>query len=346
VTAVDRLTDDAVAVSLFVPEPLRETFAFQAGQHLTVRLDSDGAEIRRSYSLCSTPGRLAGSGLLRVGVKRVVGGVFSTFANAELAIGHTVGVLPPLGHFTTPFDPARRRRYVAVVAGSGITPVLSLLATGLEVEPEASWTVVYGNRYTRSVMFLDELADLKDRYPARLNVVHVLSREPRDAELLSGRIDAERLPRLLAAFAPEADEYFLCGPYGMVRAAQEFLAGAPRGPLVHSELFYAGDLPESDPVAGEESGTRSRVTIRLDGRSTDVDVSGDERILDAALRVRPELPYACKGGVCSTCKARVVDGRVRMARDYALEPEELAAGYVLTCQASPLTERVVVDYDG
>ncbi|WP_412541449.1 1,2-phenylacetyl-CoA epoxidase subunit PaaE [Longispora sp. K20-0274] len=339
VQAVDQLTDDAVAVSFLVPEDLRALYAFRPGQHLTVRLVSDGEDIRRSYSICSTPGELERTGLLRVGVKQVPGGAFSTYANGALDVGHTIEVMPPLGHFTTEFAAERARRYVAVVAGSGITPVLSLLATGLAAEPESTWTVLYGNRYARSVMFLEELADLKDRYPTRLQLVHVLSREPQDAELLSGRIDAERLPRLLAAFAPEADEYFLCGPYGMVVAAQTLLDGS----LVHSELFYADDAPSAAPT--EADAHEADVTILLDGRATSFGMRRDEKVLDAALKVRSELPYACKGGVCSTCKAKVVEGEVRMARNYALEPDEVAAGFVLTCQSSPVTDRVVVDYD-
>ncbi|GIG57617.1 phenylacetic acid degradation protein [Longispora fulva] len=339
VQAVDQLTDDAVAVSFRVPDELRSTYAFRPGQHLTVRLLSDGEDIRRSYSICSTPGELERTGLLRVGVKQVPGGAFSTYANGALDVGHTIEVMPPIGHFTTEFQAGRARRYVAVVAGSGITPVLSLLATGLAAEPESTWTVLYGNRYARSVMFLEELADLKDRYPSRVQLVHVLSREPQDAELLSGRIDAERLPRLLAAFAPEADEYFLCGPYGMVVAAQGLLDGS----LVHSELFYADDAPSAAPT--EADAHEADVTIVLDGRATSFGMRRDEKVLDAALKVRSELPYACKGGVCSTCKAKVVEGEVAMARNYALEPDEVAAGFVLTCQSSPVTDRVVVDYD-
>jgi ring-1,2-phenylacetyl-CoA epoxidase subunit PaaE len=346
VQAVDRLTEEAVAVSFLVPQELRALYAFKPGQHLTVRLLVDDADVRRSYSICSMPEELEREGLLRVGVKQVAGGAFSSYANDELAAGHTVEVMPPLGNFTADFVQGRSLHYVAIVAGSGITPVLSLVATGLATEPGSRWTVLYGNRYVRSVMFLEELAELKDRYPTRLQLVYVLSREPQDAELLSGRLDAERLPRLLAAFVPEADEYFLCGPYGMVVAAQEALAGT--GKPVHAELFYADEIPaEVDtPDAVEAgSGQETEVTIVLDGRASSFGMRRDERVLDAALRVRGELPYACKGGVCSTCKAKVVEGEVQMARNYALEPDELAAGFVLTCQASPLTDRVVVDYD-
>ncbi|MBA3488669.1 MAG: phenylacetate-CoA oxygenase/reductase subunit PaaK [Longispora sp.] len=344
VHAVDRLTDDAVAVTFLVPEELRALYSFRPGQHLTVRLMVDGEDVRRSYSLSSTPADLERDGILRVGVKQVPGGAFSTYANAELTVGQTLDVMPPIGHFTTNFTTERSQHYVAIVAGSGITPVLSLLATGLATEPESRWTVFYGNRYVRSVMFLEELSDLKDRYPTRLQLVHVLSREPQDAELLSGRIDAERLPRLLQAFAPKADEYFLCGPYGLVMAAEELLGDADVP--VHSELFFADETPVADAVSAVDADTHeAEVSIILDGRTSVFGMRRDERVLDAALRVRGELPYACKGGVCSTCKAKVVSGEVRMARNYALEPDELAAGYVLTCQSSPVTDQVVVDYD-
>src|SRR6266540_3849994 len=303
VSEVTPLTNDAVAVTFEVTVELREAFAFRAGQHLTVRRVVDDQDVRRSYSICSTPAELAGRGHLRIGVKQVPGGSFSTYATHALHEGDVVEVLPPLGHFTTAFDPARRRHYAAIVAGSGITPVLSLVATALATEPESRFTLLYGNRTSASVMFAEELADLKDRYPTRLHLVHVLSREPRDAALLSGRLDADRLRRLFDA---------LVAPRRVVAARD------------------AGD---------------TQVTILLDGRASTFSMGRDERVLDAALRVRGELPYACKGGVCLTCRARLVEGEVRMARNFALEPDELAAGYVLTCQSSPLTDRLVVDYD-
>ncbi|MEV4758170.1 1,2-phenylacetyl-CoA epoxidase subunit PaaE [Micromonospora sp. NPDC049559] len=350
VAAVDRLTDDAIAITFAVPAELRDSFAFRAGQHLTVRLlDPDGGpDVRRSYSICSTPAELAGYGRLRIGVKEIPGGAFSGYAAGRLRAGDTVDVLPPLGTFTTAFDPGRSRHYGALVAGSGVTPVLALVATALAVEPASSFTVVYGNRYARSVMFAEELADLKDRYPARLHLVHVLSREPGEAPLLSGRVDADRFDRLLETIVPadRIDEWFLCGPYGMVTDAQGVLArrGVPAG-AVHAELFHV-DEPPAPPARPAETSAGSQVTIVLDGRASSFSMGRDERVLDAALRVRGELPYACKGGVCSTCRARVVSGSVTMARNYALEPDEVAAGYVLTCQSSPVTDELVVDYDG
>jgi ring-1,2-phenylacetyl-CoA epoxidase subunit PaaE len=348
VATVDRLTDDAVAVTFQVPDELREAFTFQAGQHLTVRRLVDGADVRRSYSICSTPTELARTGRLRIGVKQVAGGAFSTYAQS-LHESDAVDVLPPLGHFTTAFDPTRSRHYTALVAGSGITPVLSLVATALATEPESRFTLVYGNRYARSVMFAEELADLKDRYPTRLHIVYVLSREPQDAELLSGRIDADRLERLLDSLVPadSVDEWFLCGPYGMVIDAKAVLGG--RGvpdDRIHTELFHVEDAPvEKRAPETEVDRKDAEVTILLDGRASTFPMRRDERVLDAALRVRGELPYACKGGVCSTCRAKLVEGEVTMARNFALEPDELAAGYVLTCQSSPVTDHLKVDYD-
>ncbi|MGW1056704.1 1,2-phenylacetyl-CoA epoxidase subunit PaaE [Micromonospora rubida] len=349
VAAVDRLTADAVAVTFAVPEELRETFAFRAGQHLTVRrVGEDGEDVRRSYSICSTPDDLARHGRLRIGVREIPGGAFSTYACGALRGGDTVEVLPPLGHFTTAFAPDRARRYGAVVAGSGITPVLALVATALAVEPASTFTLVYGNRSANSVMFAEELADLKDRYPTRLHLVHVLSRERGESPLLSGRIDTGRLGWLLETIVPgdAIEEWFLCGPYGMVVDAKAVLAerGVPES-AVRTELFHVAEAPAPPRRPADVAGTGAEVTILLDGRSSSFTMGREERVLDAALRVRGELPYACKGGVCSTCRAKVVDGEVTMARNYALEPDEVAAGYVLTCQSSPVTDRLTVDYD-
>jgi ring-1,2-phenylacetyl-CoA epoxidase subunit PaaE len=351
VAAIDRLTDDAVALTFDVPPELREAYAFRAGQHLTVRRvdEHSGEDVRRSYSICSTPDELARHGRLRIGVKEIPGGAFSTFAAKALRPGEPVEVMAPLGHFTSEFSPTRTRSYGAVAAGSGITPVLSLITTALETEPSSTFTLLYGNRYARSVMFAEELADLKDRFPARLHVVHVLSREPREAELLSGRLDARRLSRLFDTLVPvdRVGEWFLCGPYGMVVDARGLLAdrGVPDS-AVHTELFHVEEAPPAPRrTSAATAADKAEVTIMLDGRASAFTMDRDERVLDAALKVRGELPYACKGGVCSTCRARVVEGEVRMARNFALEPDEVAAGYVLTCQSSPVTDRLVVDYD-
>lgn len=339
VAAVEQLTPSAVAVTFAVPAQLRQAFAFQPGQHVTVRLDD---ELRRSYSICSTPAHLREQGVLTIGVKRVPGGVFSTRAQ-QLAPGETLPVLPPLGRFTTDLDPARARRYGAIVAGSGITPVLSLVSTALSTEPASTFTVICGNRSAAEVMFADALADLKDRFQQRLQLVHVLSREMQPSELLSGRLDGARVTALLKEFdLAGVQEWFLCGPLGVVRAAREALAAVGATGRVHAELFHAEEPP---PVVVDTAGGDVEVSILLDGRSTDFTMDRGERVLDAALRHRGELPYACKGGVCSTCRAKVVSGAVQMAANWALEPDELAAGYVLTCQSSPTTEELVLDFD-
>jgi ring-1,2-phenylacetyl-CoA epoxidase subunit PaaE len=348
VCGIDHLTDDAVALSFDVPEPLRQAYAFAPGQHITVRRYEDGADVRRSYSLCSTPQELTRHGRLRIAVRQIPGGAFSSFAVHELRPGDLVEVSPPLGQFTTALDPGRTRHYAAIAAGSGITPVFSVLATALATEASSRFTLLYGNRATVSVMFADELADLKDRYPGRLHLVHVLSREPQLSALLSGRLDGERLRAILdTGLVDEStvDEWFLCGPYGMVEDVRGVLA--ERGvalSAVHTELFHVDSVPPPPARPGAAEG-EARVTMTLDGRESTFAMSRDGRVLDAALTVRPELPFACKGGVCSTCRARLVEGEVVMAHNYALEPDELAAGYVLTCQSSPVTDRVVLDYD-
>ena len=350
VVAVAPLTDDSVVVTFAIPPELREAYAFAPEQHLTVRRKVDGAEIRRSYSICSTPSLALGAGLVRIGVREIADGAFSLFATRDLRPGDTVDVLPPLGHFTTDLTPDRSRHYAAIVAGSGITPVLSLIEAALDTEPGSRFTLLYGNRRAATVMFADDLADLKDRYPQRLHLVHVLSREPRASALLSGRLDGDRLRAILASGLVDpssVDEWFLCGPYGMVLEAQSVLAGldGPARP-VHTELFHVEGEPAPPPRGADDPpATGATVTLLLDGRESTVTMTSDERVLDAALRVRSELPYACKGGVCSTCRARLVEGEVVMAHNYALEPDEIAAGYVLTCQSSPLTDRLVIDYD-
>jgi ring-1,2-phenylacetyl-CoA epoxidase subunit PaaE len=342
VAQVERLTDDAVAVTFDVPAELAGDYAFAPGQALTLRrVDADRDE-RRSYSICAPVGAAP-----RVGVREVPGGFFSAWLVNEVRPGDRIDVLPPSGTFTA--DLSTPADHVFVVAGSGVTPVLSLAATVLR-DGESTVTVFYGNRRTNTVMFADELADLKDRYGTRLQLVHVLSREPRDAELTSGRLDGDRLRALVGAFVdvPEVDHWWLCGPHGMVTDARELLTelGVP-AERVHQELFYVDDLPP-EPVRGDDAlveGPSSQVTIVLDGRSTTLTLPRDVPVLDAAQQVRGDLPFACKGGVCGTCRARVTDGEVEMRRNYALDAHEVAAGYVLTCQTLPLTDQVTVDYD-
>jgi ring-1,2-phenylacetyl-CoA epoxidase subunit PaaE len=342
VARVERLTDDAVAVTFDVPDELAEDYRFQPGQALTLRRADDGRDERRSYSICAPAGSPP-----RVGVREVPGGFFSSYLVHEVRPGDVLEVLPPSGTFTTDLDtPAD---HVFVVAGSGITPALSLAGTVLR-DGTSTVTVFYGNRRTNTVMFADELADLKDRYGPRLQLVHVLSREPRDAEITSGRLDGDRLRALVTRLVDveHVDHWWLCGPHGMVTDARTLLGelGVP-AQRVHQELFYVDDVPPQ-PVRGDDevvTGPSSQVTVVLDGRTTTLALPRDEPVLDAAQKVRADLPFACKGGVCGTCRARVTDGEVHMRRNYALEPEEVEAGYVLTCQSLPVSDAVTVDYD-
>ncbi|NUR72027.1 MAG: 2Fe-2S iron-sulfur cluster binding domain-containing protein [Hamadaea sp.] len=331
VGAVEPACADGLVLTFAVPPELREAFAFQAGQHVT--LDE---KLRRSYSICSTPLELAEQGRLRVGVRLLPEGEFSAIASALLP-GSTVEVSTPLGRFTSPFERARQRRYAAVVGGSGVTPVLSLVGTALAIEPASTFAVICANRTSNSAFAVDELADLKDRYPDRLQILHVLSQEP--GAPLHGRLDSERLATLLPVVGP-VDEWFLCGPLGLVESARSVVAAT--GAQVHVELFHVGPVPTfvATPTAGDVE-----VEIILDGRATSFTMGSGERVLDAALRHRTELPYACRGGVCSTCRARVISGTVEMAANWALDPAETAAGYVLTCQSHPTSARLVVDYD-
>ena len=340
VARVDRLTDDSVAVTFEVPDHLRAAYAFAAGQSLTVRRTVDGVEQRRSYSICAAVGEPP-----RIGVREVPGGSASRWLVREVRPGDRIEVATPSGGLHA--DPAAGGRHLCIAAGSGITPLLSVTASVL-TNPEAQVTLVYGNRTTGSVMFAEELADLKDRHGPRFQLVHVLSREPRDAELFSGRLDAGRLRRLLPALVPlqAVDHVWLCGPLAVVTDAQEVLAGSGVPPeRVHTELFFVDGPPSPRHPEAVAAGTTSEVAVLLDGRSTTTVTDRTTSVLDTAQRSRPDLPYACRGGVCGTCRARVVEGEVELVRNYALEPAELAAGFVLTCQSFPLTPRVVVDYD-
>ncbi|WP_263246987.1 1,2-phenylacetyl-CoA epoxidase subunit PaaE [Saccharopolyspora rosea] len=342
VSSVERLCDDAVAVGFDVPPELAEEFAFRPGQSLTLRRRVDDREERRSYSICAPRGASP-----RIGVRHVPGGLFSTWLVHEVRPGDEIEVQPPTGRFSP--DLAVDERHVCVAAGSGITPVLSIASSVLR-ETDATVTLLYGNRRSDTVMFADELADLKDRYPARLELVHVLSREPRESDLFTGRLDGAKLRELLSTVVDPAavDQWWLCGPYGMVRAAQDVLGDrGVSSERVHQELFYVDDVPP-EPVRHEEpvpTGPTSEVTVVLDGRSTSMALPRDVPVLDAAQRVRPDLPFACKGGVCGTCRARVTCGEVRMRRNFALEDSEVADGFVLTCQSLPVTDTVTVDYD-
>ncbi|MEJ2871077.1 1,2-phenylacetyl-CoA epoxidase subunit PaaE [Actinomycetospora sp. OC33-EN08] len=337
VAGVEHLTDDAVAVTFDVPPELREHYAFRAGQYLTLSHDGE----RRSYSICAPEGTAP-----RIGVRRVETGLFSEMLVDRLAVGDTLEVGPPDGRFTP--DPQPGEHHTLIAAGSGITPVLSIAATVLAAHPDTHVTLLYGNRRADTVMFAEELADLKDRYRARFQLDHVLSREPVEAEIFAGRLDREKLRSLLTHLVPtpQVDHWWLCGPLEMVTGAREELAelGVPRE-RVHAELFYV-DTPPPQPVRHEEApaeGVEARVILH--GREVTATVPPDSFVLDAAQRVRSDLPFACKGGVCGTCRAKVVVGEVAMQRNFALEPEEVEAGFVLTCQSVPVSAELTIDYD-
>ncbi|AOR33217.1 phenylacetic acid degradation protein [Streptomyces fodineus] len=345
VAAADRITDDSVALTFTVPPELREEYRHAPGQHLALRRQVDGTEIRRTYSICSPAPDPAGTGpdTLRVGVRLVEGGAFSAYALKEINVGDVLEVMTPAGRFT--LDPAPGL-YAAVVGGSGITPVLSIVSTLLAREPAARFCLIRSDRTAASTMFLEEVADLKDRYTERLQLVTVLSREEQQAGLPSGRLDRERLTGLLPALLP-ADQvagWFLCGPYGLVTGAEQALRelGVDRS-RIHQEIFHVD--AGAPPAATDRTPAHSTVTARLDGRGGTWPVRDGESLLETVLRNRSDAPYACKGGVCGTCRAFLVSGEVRMDRNFALETEETEAGYVLACQSHPLTERVELDFD-
>ncbi|EIE99897.1 1,2-phenylacetyl-CoA epoxidase subunit PaaE [Saccharomonospora glauca] len=341
VADVTRLCEDAVAITFDVPDHLADAYAFRAGQSLTLRRMVDGRDERRSYSICAPEGAAP-----RIGVREVPDGLFSTWLVRQVRPGDAIEVGTPTGTFCP--DPTTSGHHVLIAAGSGITPVLSIAATVLR-DPASTVTLLYGNRRSDTVMFADELADLKDRYLDRLELVHVLSREPREAELFTGRLDPAKLEALRPVLGDFSgvDHWWLCGPFDMVTTARERLRDAGVSPeRIHWELFFVDTPPapvrhEDAPVAG----LTSEVTVVLDGRSTTVTLPRDVSLLEGAQRVRPDLPFACKGGVCGTCRAKVTDGKADMRRNFALEDHEVAEGFVLTCQSLPVSDTLVVDYD-
>lgn len=351
VAEVRPLTDSSIEVTFAVPEELAGEFDYLAGQHVALRTEIDGREVRRSYSLCRPPG----AGAVSVAIKRDLGGRFSTWALSELEPGDELDVMSPQGTFTSTLADLDDAHVAGIAAGSGITPLMALAETVLARSETSRFTLVYTNRSTTDVMFLDELADLKDRYPTRLALHHVLSREQRSAPLLSGRIDEERLRRILDTLVlPETvDEWFLCGPFELVQLCRDTLASlAVDRAHVRYELFTTGEPGRDEGDAGRPVVVRQgdpvfTIEITLDGQTSTIEspTSAHESILNAALRVRPGVPFACAGGVCGTCRARLLVGSVQMTENYALEPDELERGYVLTCQSHPTTDRVVVDYD-
>ena len=340
-------TDEANSIRFEVPEGLEEVFRFKAGQHLTLRTELSGEEIRRNYSLCVAPDE----GQIKVTVKRIAGGAFSNWVADHLKAGDELDVMTPHGSFTTEFDPAHKRRYVAFAGGSGITPVMSLITTALRTEPESRFTLFYGNRDSNSVIFLEQLAALKDRYLGRFELYHFLSDEEGDVDLFNGMLDRATCDEALDHLVDDMqaiDAWFICGPGPMMDAAEAALADrAVAKDRIHIERFLAG-RPSAALAAQmaqlQEKAAGLTLSVTLDGRTRKVEFT-EANILDSAREAGLPAPFACKAGVCATCRAKVTRGKVEMAARYGLTDEEIAAGYVLTCQSVPVGEGVAVDYD-
>ncbi|MDQ3058682.1 MAG: 2Fe-2S iron-sulfur cluster-binding protein [Pseudomonadota bacterium] len=340
----------SVAVTFDIPLAARDAFNFEPGQYLTLRASVNGEEVRRSYSISSPRSRLAAAGELEIGIRPVQGGLFSNWAAASLKAGDKLSVMSPDGRFTV--RKARAIHRVGFAAGSGITPILSIAASTLEEQPESKFTLILGNRRMSSVMFNEALQDLKDRYLDRLTLIHILSSQAQEVDLLQGRIDAAKVQGIIAAFLPVAsmDEVFICGPEGMIESTEKALleAGVPAS-RVYTERFTAAAPLVNPSSAGEKpvihTARQTSITIVVDGKRHDIQMAADERILDVALNAGLDLPFSCKGGVCCTCRAKVMEGTVAMDKNFSLEPWEMKQGFVLSCQARPTSERVVVSFD-
>ncbi len=356
--SVCRVTPEAAgaaAITFAVPPDLRDRFDFRPGQFLTLRAQVDGVELRRSYSICSPHQRYERDGEIDIGIKPVEGGVFSRWALRHLVPGVTVEVMPPDGRFCPSVPGARHR--VGFAAGSGITPLLSIIATTLAREPQSRFTLVYGNQRVNTIMFSEVLADLKDRYPDRLSLVHVLSRQPQEIKLLGGRLDEAKVAELLTGLVPAAsiDEAFLCGPEGMIESVQRALQAAGVAPeRIRSERFCSagsavaaktGAEGQTSTGAKGPSDSQTRLEVVLDGKTHQLALGAGDHVLEAALEAGLDLPYSCKGGVCCTCRAKVLEGQAVMDRNFTLEAWEVDQGFVLTCQARALGPRLVVSYD-
>jgi ring-1,2-phenylacetyl-CoA epoxidase subunit PaaE len=345
-------TPECISIAFDVPDELRKAYGFKQGQNITLKSTLAGEELRRSYSICSSPHDQE----LRVAIKAVDAGKFSSWANKQLKKGDQLEVLPPTGRFYTELQTHHKKHYIAIAAGSGITPVMSIIKTTLATEPQSSFTLIYGNKNRASIIFKEQLEALKNRYMERFTLHHILSREKTDAIVNYGRIDAEKCQQLvkLVSFT-KADDIFICGPESMIFSVKNWLeAQGMDKKKIHFELFSS---PESGnrqsstsnkkmEEANKQTGPVSKVTVKLDGIAFDFDLPYDDwSILDAALRKGADLPFACKGGVCATCRAKLIEGQVEMDINYALEPEEMEQGFILTCQSHPRTEKVVIDFD-
>lgn len=341
-------TRDAVSIAFNIPAQLQGDFRFTQGQYLVMRTQLGDEEVRRSYSICSG----VDDGELRVAIKRVPGGLFSAFANESLQVGHTLEVMPPAGQFYVRLDPSRHGNYLAVAAGSGITPILSIIKTTLESEPHSRFTLLYGNRSSASTLFREQLEDLKNRYLQRLNLIFVFSREQQDIDLYNGRIDADKCGQLFSRWldVKNLDAAFICGPQAMTETVRHSLKGnGMPGDRIHVELFAAvgsEQKREARETARQIDAAVSQITVISDGRALAFELPRNTlSILEAGNAQGAELPFSCKAGVCATCKAKVIEGEVEMDTNHALEDYEVAAGYVLSCQCFPISDKVVLDFD-
>lgn len=349
VTDVRRETRDAVVVTLRPRDEDQGLFDFTQGQYLTFRRDFDGEELRRSYSICAGKDE----GFLQVGIKRVDGGAFSTWANENLVAGQELEAMPPMGKFFTPTDPSAQKQYLGFAGGSGITPLLSIIKTTLSREPGSRFTLVYSNRQINTIMFREELDDLKNLYLRRLSVIHVLEQEGQDIDLFTGRIDAEKMKGLFTHWldAKAVDTAFICGPEPMMLViAASLREHGLRDEQIKFELFASGQQGRAKQKAVSKTaitaGSGVAATVTLDGATRSFEMArGGETILEAAIAAKLDAPYSCKAGVCSTCRCKVLEGEVEMAVNHALEDYEVRAGYVLSCQATPISDRVIVTYD-
>lgn len=345
VKAVKKETADCVSVVFEVPEHLKKEYSYEQGQNITLKKTINGEELRRSYSICNAPHEDE----LKVAIKKVEGGKFSAFANEMLQPGDELEVLPPTGKFNTPLDPDHKKNYLAFAAGSGITPVISLIKTTLYTEPGSRFTLVFGNQSRASIIFFEELEAIKNKYLERFSLVNILSKERTESAVNFGRIDAAKLTELgrLVNYK-QVDECFICGPEAMIFCVKDFmeLSGMDKK-KIHFELFNTSGKAVNNYKAAADNGAKSSITVKADGRSFDIALAlnSDTTILDAALSQGADLPFACKGGMCCTCKAKLLEGEVTMDVSWGLEQEEIEKGFILTCQSHPKTAKVVVDFD-
>ena len=345
---IKKETAECVSILFEIPESLSSIFSFSEGQNVTIRKEINGQEVRRSYSICNAPYEK----LVKVAVKKIDGGLFSTFANEELSVYDSLELLPPSGKFSAHFSAAQQPNYLAIAAGSGITPILSIIKHTLYNQPASKFTLVYGSKNRQSIIFFEELESIKNKYMDRFTFINVLSREKRDADLFHGRINEEKLTQLGKLLDYRRfDSAYLCGPSSMIFSAAAFLENAGlQKSHIHYELFTTPGVTKTitsiEPPSSSVHTPTSNVTIKLDGRTFSFELSNKgNNILDAALQQGADLPYACKGGVCCTCRAKLVEGEVSMDVNYALEEDEVKNGFILTCQSHPITEKVVIDFD-